>query len=543
MDHGSQLMILKYKNNILSVFLALSLIAGFNIYFYPNKVSAQTAMVPTTDLVQAPQTLMEWAKQMLGIVLKRAILDRIVDQTVAWIQNDFQGKPPFLQDPEAFKKQVIDNSVGAAIQSIVPGLCSPFSLQVQIGATGPARLSQPFDCTLKDVVSNINNFEEEFSKDGNKRWLRFATIWQPQNNIWGMTFMAESLKEKVTGQTAQAQNLSQTINMGFTAVETCSPPYIVKTVPCTMEQEGCSCMHTEARGNYDCFRSTNIKCTQGMAGCTCKIKTPGNFIASEVFGIASSGTEKNAILSASDVATYVGTLLDAIIGHYTQLGMRGLMGVLYPEAGDQKTEWDTAVRKAFSSLDAMTYNNIKTMYLDEINGVLSVKNSSLNKVQTLIDLIGQGSDIYNKLTVISSCPIPPASTNQPALAAVTLGGLENYLTFLNDQKDNIGGNVDDMNSVKSEMQNSKYPANPTDASGQAEQYASLSLLAGYQDLKDKKILDLDAANKELDSVDRYSEEIRLVVTKANSDYDDALATNCLATKAAAAAEAAAAANE
>ncbi|MHB9019275.1 MAG: hypothetical protein ACYC3G_00140 [Minisyncoccota bacterium] len=538
-------MILKYQKNIISALLTLTILASFNIYFYPTKVGAVAGIADVTTVnvnsVSDPvtvasskanvttavsqkasfgQTLLEWSKKMLGIVLKRAILDRIVDQTVAWIQNDFQGKPPFMENPEAFKKQVVDNAVGAAIQSIAPGLCSPFSVQLQIGLVGPAKLSQQFSCTLSDVTANIDNFTEEFSKKGGKRWLQYAAIWEPQNNIWGATFMAQDLKDKTAAQVVKEQDLSQTINLGFTATEACTPVAINKTVSCQEGTPNCTCQYVT--NPPTCTKVVSTKCTQGMEGCQCKIKTPGNFIASEVFGIASSGTEKSAILSADDVATYVGTLMDAIISHYTQLGMKGLMGVLYPEAGDKKSEWDVTVRKAFSSLDAMTYSNTKKMYLDEIDSVLAVKNSSLTSVNALIDKENE----LNKLAVISVCTLPGAAEAQPFVSSI-LTGAESSLNYLNDLKDSIENNIADMNSVKIEMQNSVYPENPSDSSGQAEQYASLSLLAGYQDLKDRKILDIDAANKESESIARNGEIINLNVTTNLTKYG-ALADSCIA---------------
>ena len=546
-------MILKYQKNIISALLALTLIAGFTCGFYPETTAAQAlgtgitltsvasdpitlahyklmSVTNTTSSVSNKlsfgQKLLEWSKKMLGIVLKRAILDRIVDQTVAWIQNDFQGTPPFLENPEAFKKQVVDNSVGAAIQSIVPGLCSPFSIRLQVGIVGPAKLSQEFSCTLSDVVANIDNFTEEFSQKGGKRWLQYATIWEPQNNLWGATFMAQDLKDKTLAQAVKAQDLSQTINMGFTPTETCTPKSIEKTTSC---QEGssadCKCERASslmAESIKVCTKKISTKCTAGMEGCECKIKTPGNFIASEVFKIASSDTEKSAILNADDIATYVGTLLDAIISHYTQLGAKGLMGVLYPEAGDQKNEWDSAVRNAFSSLDAMTYKNTKGMYLDEIQNVLLVKNDSLNKVNQLIN---QEYEL-DKLKIIGICPTPPADDTQKSFVASILAGVPSTLSYLNDLADSLGSDIDDMNSVKSELQNSEYPMNPTDTSGQSEQYASLSLLTGYQDLKDRKILDIDAANRESEAIGRQGEVIRLNVASALNTYGN-LADSCI----------------
>ena len=69
-----------------------------------------------------------------------------------------------------------------------------------------------------------------------------------------------------------------------------------------------------------------------------------------------------------------------------------------------------------------------------------------------------------------------------------------------------------MNEVKIEMQNSVYPANPSDPRP-SRTICSLSLLAGYQDLKDKKILDPDAANKESDSIARSEERFVLLSLK------------------------------
>ena len=167
------------------------------------------------------------------------------------------------------------------------------------------------------------------------------------------------------------------------------------------------------------------------------------------------------------------------------------------------------------------------LYLDEIQSVLDVKNQSLTKVNSLID---KENELVNKLKIIEVCPMPPADAIKIAYVKnVVIAGSENSLNYLNVLKDSIDSNINDMDSVKAAIQNSEYPTNPTDAdnTGEAEQYASLNLLTGYQDLKDKKILDIDAANKEADSIAKEGDLRLLNATKAHADYDT-LSNDCSA---------------
>ncbi len=150
-----------------------------------NKV---TALSTAKDVAQ---TLYEWAQTFVLTHLKRQLLDRLVDQVVKYVQGG--GTPRFVTNWEDFLRNSADAAAGGFLNELAgANLCAPFGnrLNAFFGAGGglinTARFRNRAQCTLSDIVANIEEFYQDFSKGG---WEGYAALWEPQNNIYGSYLM------------------------------------------------------------------------------------------------------------------------------------------------------------------------------------------------------------------------------------------------------------------------------------------------------------------------------------------------------------------
>src|SRR3989344_6400390 len=107
-------------------------------------------------------TIEDLFKQLLAI-LKKQILDMMVDQIVVWIQGG--GEPRFITDWSAFLGDAANQATGVFIDDLgLTELCSPgnFKIAIQAYLIPQRKFSKSAKCTLNDVVANIEAFAEDF---------------------------------------------------------------------------------------------------------------------------------------------------------------------------------------------------------------------------------------------------------------------------------------------------------------------------------------------------------------------------------------------
>lgn len=162
------------------------------------------------------QSLMT-SKDCIRDVMAKIILDWIVDETVVWIQGG--GKPRFVTDWEDFAQDAVNVGVGSVIQETnLAFLCSPFKLQVQLSLIAPERFQHRIECTLDKIVANIDAFYDDFSQGG---WLAYNTIWEPQNNYYGIILMAHDEMLLRAAQKKEAALNEALASKGFLSVKRC----------------------------------------------------------------------------------------------------------------------------------------------------------------------------------------------------------------------------------------------------------------------------------------------------------------------------------
>jgi len=163
----------------------------------------------------------KWLEQKLGLKLRdiiaKRIIDYIVDQTVTWVQGG--GKPKFVTDWNGFLKDAGNIAFDQVIKDVgLAWLCQPFSLQVRISLLPVPKFSQRLDCTLDDVVKNIDDFYRDFENGG---WIAYNEAWQPQNNYYGQMIMIhDEILTRTAAKTEAAKN-EALAGKGFLSVKNC----------------------------------------------------------------------------------------------------------------------------------------------------------------------------------------------------------------------------------------------------------------------------------------------------------------------------------
>ncbi|MDP2642010.1 MAG: hypothetical protein Q8P21_01830 [bacterium] len=120
----------------------------------------------------------------IAIMIAKKFIERMVDSTVNWINNGFDGNPAYVIDPEQYFTDIADGVAGEFIAGSDLGfLCSPFQAQIRISLQKQYTQPEPFQCTLTDVVGNIENFYNDFSQGGWDGW--FSMTQNNANNPYG----------------------------------------------------------------------------------------------------------------------------------------------------------------------------------------------------------------------------------------------------------------------------------------------------------------------------------------------------------------------
>lgn len=299
--------------------------------------------------------LADFGLKIAGQLLKKLVLDRLVDAIITWVNND--GKGAIIDDWNKFFREAGEAAVGEVAKDIGLGfLCSPFNLQLQLMVVKPPKFSQQITCTLDTITGNINAFFNDFT---NGDWIAYRELWAPQNNFYGATLLAmdeTSRKEAEARAAAQAEGIA---GQGFLSFKKCD-----------------------------------------SNGKNCRIVTPGRFV-SEAATESLIKIPANSIIGADDIATYIAAIADAVINRFVLHGVglaKTLSGELKPEEPSPETPYiptDPCADLTGGALSACRdlqtqlenqFSDTKNTYLDEINLTLSPRQNASNELTQAITL-------------------------------------------------------------------------------------------------------------------------------------------------------------
>lgn len=188
----------------------------------PGSILGNTAATAATT---AQLTFKELVLDPLLYIVVKAIITTISQSIITWAESGFEGGPSFVQDPEAFLREVGDQTAGAFIEELAPFLCEPFKISV-LGSLALDSSKSSFDeisCTLTDVIGNIDDFVNgNFSAGGMDGW--FSMTQNRGNNPYDVYATAQmGIHIQMAGQQAKEVKILD-FGRGFLSNRKCEVP-------------------------------------------------------------------------------------------------------------------------------------------------------------------------------------------------------------------------------------------------------------------------------------------------------------------------------
>lgn len=287
---------------------------------------------------QLAQTILQYVYKVATELLKDQLIHKLVQQTINWANNGFNGKPQYVENFGALIKDTVksagDRIVSDAMNKFNGGACPTLKPLLEITFRGPSTVvagstGEPYSCTIDQLGANLDEFKESFANGG---WIAYRNILtNPQGTFMGSYLhmsdsiaMEQSRKEEEKKQEALAGNGN--LDLKGCATEPIVyylPDDVGSSAPVTMEDLEAS------------FGKENIISAQcDSNGCSlaeiCEAdivtKTPAQ-IASKATTDAISKSPIDRIVNANDVAGLVSALVNAAMTKLVGLGREGLAGL------------------------------------------------------------------------------------------------------------------------------------------------------------------------------------------------------------------------
>ncbi len=308
--------------------------------------AVSTAATAGTNAAKLSQSLLEWAKSFALSVLKRQILDVMVDQIVNWIQNG--GEPRFVADWDRFFGDVAQGAVDEFVQEIGAGfLCSPFSLQVRASLLPVEKFGRnsPYSCTLDKIVGNVEDFYKDFRNGG---WIAYEEAGKLQNNYYGALWLSWYGRDQDVASKLAAANAKINANSGFLSVQLCRD---AKTGQIISGDELAQLQGADGAYSLRGGSAKKFTTISGATGIVCEDTTPGSYVGATLEKAA--GVDFDYIVNAQQLGNYAAAITNALINRVIKEGVNGLRGV----TGGQAQTGDTQAYLRESSLPNSLQNS------------------------------------------------------------------------------------------------------------------------------------------------------------------------------------------
>jgi len=170
----------------------------------------------------------------IGRMVIKLMLQKITLSTVEWINNGFEGKPLFLQNPGKFFEDIGKTQIRAFALEIDDFKHYPFAknwLKSQVAAYN-RKFADNARYSLDELIAQTTpqytglDFQADFSKGGWNAWTSLTSV--PANNPLGFQLMAANeLKFRLQGTTTPAaEKITKALDQanGYLGDERCADP-------------------------------------------------------------------------------------------------------------------------------------------------------------------------------------------------------------------------------------------------------------------------------------------------------------------------------
>ena len=349
-------------------------------------------------------------------------IEEVTISTLNWINSGFEGGPLYVTDFGGFLRDIADERIGSFIEgSALAFLCDPLDIKFSLALRHAVPFEKEVECTLSDVVDNIEDFiAGDFGSGGWDGWFELTT--KPQNNRYGAYLSsAAELEARIQfSQYEEAQVLE--FGEGFFSDEKC--------------EEG-----PQPKGGGP------------GAPINCEIVTPGSVIETQLNNALFSGQRRLEVSDEFNEIVYAlfGQLLKRMFGGW-QEGLRGLS-----EGSSGRPSYVESLRND----DTVDLRGMKEDLIVEIDAEIqkeinykNIKQSTLNSVLASETLLQQLTSCYeDKITAgslsidnktIAQQRIDNASTTIAMQITPTKALLENDIVASNQ-------NLTTLNTLRSDV--------------------------------------------------------------------------------------------
>lgn len=271
----------------------------------------------------------------IGNMVVKMLLQKLTVSTVEWINNGFDGKPLFLQDPGQYFGDIAKNEILQFKLEIDNPALYPFGrdfLKSQVGALNN-RFAQNARYSANELIQrttpkySATTFSADFSKGGWNGWTALTQV--PANNPIGFNIIASNeLAVRLEGTSSSSAQKAQTaLNQsgGFLGDQRCAQPRGI-----TREQHRAALIKGEreleeyteivpgdSEGDLDQY-VTKTKPTGKVIGICEKWEyvTPGKLIAEAATKVVSY--PDNNLLKADDLNSAIAAIMDALLNRWSQ---------------------------------------------------------------------------------------------------------------------------------------------------------------------------------------------------------------------------------
>ncbi len=301
-------MALNYKSvgqKLLAVLLIVSFLTPF--FYLPYQARKAQAFLGFGDITVDISAKIERIVDGFAMVLAQQMIDHMTQSTVKWAQSGFDGNPAYVTDAKQYFTDIADGSAGQYIKGSKLGfLCSPFQAQIRLSLAEQYTNAQPFQCTLTNVVGNIENFYDDFSQGGWDAW--FSMTQTPTNNPYGAYLAA---KIDLDSQVASALKLKEddlNRNSGFISWSECVKKNPNPFERGTWEETGINPDYVDGKAEGECIERGPTK-------------TPGSVIQAQLNEVLPGGLKKLQV--AQHIDQLVSSFASGLLTRYV-FGSKGL---------------------------------------------------------------------------------------------------------------------------------------------------------------------------------------------------------------------------
>src|SRR3989344_1953161 len=316
--------------------------------------TAGSTVIQTCQILK--DAMIEIGKELLKVAAK-ALLAKMTQATINWINSDFHGSPLFIENPESFFKDIAKSEVRRLVDMIgYDTFRFPFGPQTALNviASYKSQLAENAQYTLSKVINDpdlLVRYRNDFNYGG---WNGFLINTQyPQNNYLGFNMIIQqNLASRLEGTLqAPAQKVQNALQqgMGFLSPQMCAdnggknsynngynefvrPSF--KEIPWDVNK------YPGASGSLQWERENNAARAEFNKKNTCKNlvnTTPGSVAANQIFNALDTPRESTTLAGAlgNSVVDSVAAIFDALLNHFLDKGLSALSSTIRPTSSTQ----------------------------------------------------------------------------------------------------------------------------------------------------------------------------------------------------------------